>query len=59
MWYWVILKKKALCEAEKGPGNEFRHHLSKVSRYLEICNHSPNLYQLTEKGEDHFPCEAD
>ena len=28
--------KLALCEAEMGPGNDFRHPLSKISRYLEF-----------------------
>ena len=51
-------KKKALCEAEKGPGNEFRHPLSKISRHVEIRNHSGKLYQSTELSERHFPCEA-
>ena len=49
----------ALREAEIGPGNEFRHRLSKISRYLEIHNQSGKLYQSTEKSEHHFPCKAD
>ena len=49
----------ALREAEMGPGNEFRHPLSKISRYLEIHNQSGKLYQSTEKSEHHFPCKAD
>ena len=52
-------KKLALCGAEMGPGNEFRHLLSKISRYLEIRNQSGKLYESTEKSEHHFPFEAD
>ena len=49
----------SLCETEMGPGNEFRHPLSKISRNLEIRIHSDKLYQSTEKSEHHFPCKAD
>ena len=42
-----------------GPGNEFRHPLSKISQYLEIINDSGKLYQSTEKSEHNFPYEAD
>ena len=52
-------KKLALCEAEMGPGSEFWHPLSKISRCLQIRNHSGKLYQSTEKSEKHFSCEAD
>ena len=55
----IFEKKLALCETEMGPGNEFRHPLSKISRYLEIRNQSGKLYQSTEKSEHHFPFEAD
>ena len=52
-------KKFALYEAEIEPGNEFRHPLSKISRYFEIRIHSCKLYQSAEKSEYYFPCEAD
>ena len=32
----IFEKKLALCETEMGPGNEFRHPLSKISRFLEF-----------------------
>ena len=46
-------------ETKMGPGNEFRHPLSKISQYLEIINDSGKLYQSTEKSEHNFPYEAD
>ena len=44
-------KKMTPRETKMGPGNEFRHPLSKISQYLEIINDSGKLYQSTEKSE--------